>query len=76
MGGWIITGSPNALSGGLPQARLTDTTVGYCGHTGIIVTGASKAFCNGLSHARIGDQVTGCNIGQVITGNPTHIVGG
>ena len=75
MGGWIITGSPDTLSGGLSQARLTDTTVGYCGHTGIVVTGAPSTLANGLPEARLGDEVVGCNIGNVITGNPSHIVG-
>ena len=75
-GGWIITGSPNVFSGSWDQGRLSDTTIGYCGHTGIVVTGSSNTFENGLSDARIGDEVTGCNIGQVISGNPTHIVGG
>ena len=75
MGGWIITGSADTISGGLPQARLTDTTVGYCGHTGLIVTGAPTTFSNGLPAARIGETVTGCNIGTVITGNPSHNIG-
>jgi uncharacterized Zn-binding protein involved in type VI secretion len=75
MGGWIITGSPNTISGGLSQARLTDTTVGYCGHTGLIVTGAPSTLANGLPAARIGETVTGCNIGTVITGSPNHNIG-
>jgi len=73
--GIIITASANHLSGGLGVARLTDMTIGACGHTGIIVTGSSKSFTNGLGKARIGDMVTGCNIGNIITGNPTHITG-
>ncbi len=76
MSGNIITASPNGLSANLGQARLTDVTIGFCGHTGKIVTGSSSAFMNNLSKARIGDNVTGCNIGIVITGNNTHEVGG
>jgi uncharacterized Zn-binding protein involved in type VI secretion len=75
MTGMIITGSPNHFSGGLAVARLTDMTIGACGHTGIIVTSSSKSFTNGLGKARIGDQVTGCNIGVIITGSPNHITG-
>ena len=73
MGGWIISGSPNAQSGNINQAIHVDTTVGYCGHTGEIVVGAPKSYTNNRAEARIGDQVTGCNIGEVILGNPTHI---
>ena len=72
MSGQIITASPNAYSGGLATARLTDITQGWCGHTGTIVTGSPNMFTNSLQNARIGDQVTGCNIGSIITGNPTH----
>ena len=76
MSGVIVTGSPNDISSGSPQARLTDTTIGTCGHTGIIVTSSSNCLANSLGKARVGDQVTGCNIGVIVTGNPVHIVGG
>lgn len=74
MAGPIITGSPNTISGGLSQARLTDTTIGYCGHPGTIVTASPNCKANSLGKARIGDQVVGCNIGNIITGNPKHNV--
>ena len=74
MSGPIITGSPNDNSGSLAQARLTDITMGWCGHTGVIVTASSNCKANGLGKARIGDQVTGCNIGVIITGSPNHNV--
>jgi uncharacterized Zn-binding protein involved in type VI secretion len=72
MTGVIITGSPNEKSGNLSQARLTDITIGSCGHTGIIVTASPTVKCNNLGKARVGDIVTGCNIGVIVTGNPTH----
>lgn len=72
MVGPIVTGSPNEKSGGLAQARLTDITIGYCGHPGIIVTASPNCKVNNLGSARIGDQVTGCNIGVIITGSPNH----
>jgi uncharacterized Zn-binding protein involved in type VI secretion len=75
MTGTIITASADHKSGGLGVARLTDMTIGACGHPGTIVTGSSLSLTNGLPKARIGDQVTGCNIGNIITGNPTHITG-
>lgn len=76
MSGPIISASINSFSGGLGQARLTDVTVGSCGHTGTIVSSSILAFCNGLGHARIGDIVDGCNQGIVVQGNPIHTVGG
>lgn len=74
MGGIIVTGSPNANSG-VSQSRLTDTTIGWCGHPGIIVSASVTSLTNGLGKARIGEVVTGCNIGIIIGGNPTHDVG-
>jgi uncharacterized Zn-binding protein involved in type VI secretion len=76
MSGYIIRASEDGISGNLGQARLTDLTIGFCGHTGRIITGSSSAFMNNLAKARVGDLVTGCNIGNVITGNNTHEVGG
>lgn len=75
MAGPIITGSPNNTSGNFAQARLTDMTIGYCGHPGTIVTGAPCCKTNSLQKARIGEAVVGCNIGSVVTGLSTHIVG-
>ena len=74
MGGYIITASPNHNSGGLPQARLGDMTIGWCGHPGTIITAAPTDLTNGLGKARIGEVVAGCNIGNIITGNPKHEV--
>lgn len=75
MAGPIITGSANNKSGNFGQARLTDMTIGYCGHPGTIVTASSRSLSNNLGKARIGDSVTGCNIGSVISGLTTHEVG-
>ena len=75
MAGPIITGSPNDKSGNFSQARLTDMTIGYCGHPGTIISGAPYNLCNSLPTARIGESVVGCNIGTVVTGLPTHIRG-
>ncbi|MFW9871770.1 MAG: PAAR domain-containing protein [Candidatus Thorarchaeota archaeon] len=75
MTGTIVTASVNHFSGGLGVARLTDMTIGACGHPGTIVTASSRSFTNGLGKARVGDLITGCNIGNIITGNPTHETG-
>ncbi|MEE9571903.1 MAG: hypothetical protein V3W20_02515 [Candidatus Neomarinimicrobiota bacterium] len=74
MGGTIVTGSPNTISGGLSQAGVTGMTIGWCGHTGIIVTGSPDCLANSLGKAVFGSVITGCNIGTIVTGNPTHTV--
>ncbi len=75
MSGPIVTASTDGISSSLGQARLTDMTIGYCGHPGIIVTSSVASKANSLGKARVGDTVTGCNIGTLITGNPTNEVG-
>lgn len=74
MGGTIITGSPNTTSGGLAQGGVTGVTIGWCGHTGIIVTGSPDCLANSLGKAIFGSVISGCNIGTIVTGNPTHTV--
>lgn len=72
MGGFIITSSSNHISSGSGVARLGDLTVGYCGHTGTIVTASTKNLTEGRGKALVGSQVSGCNIGTVITGDVKH----
>jgi uncharacterized Zn-binding protein involved in type VI secretion len=74
MTGWIITGSPNVNCDNKAQARLTDITIGACGHTGSIVSGSTTVFANSLGKAIIGSQVVGCNIGAVVTGSPKYTI--
>jgi len=59
----------------LGVARVTDITIGECGHTGIIITGADVNVSNSLAKSHIGSIVTGCNIGTVITGGGLHMTG-
>jgi len=73
-GGFIVTGSPDAISSGKGQAAVGDLTIGWCGHTGIIITGSPNALVNNKGKATLGSQITGCNIGTVITGNPKHLI--
>jgi hypothetical protein len=68
MSGPVITSSKDSKAGALGQARLTDITMGWCGHTGQIVTSSTTVLANSLGKARIGDVVTGCNIGFLIMG--------
>lgn len=75
MGGKIIVGSSDSKSTGLANGRISDMVIGDCGHTGKIVTGSGSNITNTLGKATIGSQVTGCTIGKVITGSPTHDTG-
>ena len=47
MVGPIITASVDTKSGGSGQARLTDMTIGGCGHPGIIVSSSVNHKTNG-----------------------------
>ena len=75
MTGFILTGSPTVGSSSLSQGRLTDITIGACGHTGTLVSGTSVVKANGLDKALVISAVTGCNIGTVIQGDVTHDLG-
>lgn len=74
MSGPVISCSPNDYSANQGQARLSDMTIGWCGHPGTIVSSAPGCFANNLGKARIGDSVVGCNIGNLVTGWSTHLV--
>ena len=75
MAGPIMRGSPDNTSGNAAQSRLTDITIGYCGHGGTIITGSSKVISNALNKSRIGDNVVVCNIGTIVSGLTNHEVG-
>jgi len=74
MSGYIVSGSPNIKSTSSAQGRLSDITIGGCGHSGTIVTGSPTVLGNSLQKAKVGSLVTGCNIGVVVTGSPSHTV--
>lgn len=76
MAGPIMRGSHNNTSGGAAQSRLTDITIGYCGHGGTIISGSTKVLSNTLNKSKIGDSVVGCNIGTLVSGLTKHEVGG
>ena len=75
MGGTIVHGSIDAVSASLGVARLTDLTIGWCGHSGNIVTSSLSNITNGRGKGIVTSMVTGCNIGVVVTGNSTHNTG-
>jgi uncharacterized Zn-binding protein involved in type VI secretion len=63
---------PTVITGGLPQARVTDMLI-CVGPTDVIVKGSTSVFVGGLQAARIGDQTA--HGGVIVTGCPTVIIG-
>lgn len=61
------------ITGGLPQARVTDQAV-CVGPTDVIVKGSATVLVNDLPAARIGD--TFAHGGAVVSGYPTVLIGG
>lgn len=72
VGGPVIKGSLNVLTGKLPQARVGDQAV-CIGPLDVIVKGSSGVFVNKLPAARIGDQTA--HGGTIVAGLPTVIIG-
>jgi len=75
VGGPVITGLPTVLTGGLPQARVTDQCV--CAAPpppDVIVKGSVTVLVGGLPAARIGD--TCAHGGALVMGWPTVLIGG
>lgn len=72
VGGPIMKGSPNVLTGKLPQARVGDQAV-CVGPMDVIVKGSSGVFVNKLPAARIGDNTA--HGGVIVVGLPTVIIG-
>ncbi len=73
VGGPILpTCSTNVLTGGLPQARVTDKC--FCvGPVDMIVKGSSSVLVNNLPAARVTDTTT--HGGVIITGQPNVLIG-
>jgi uncharacterized Zn-binding protein involved in type VI secretion len=72
VGGPIVSGSSNVLTGSIPQARITDKCV-CVGPPDMIVQGSATVFVNGLPAARIGDMTT--HGGVIVAGLPTVLIG-
>ena len=73
VGGPILpTCSPNVVTGGMAQARVTDKC--QCvGPADQIVKGSATVLVNGLQAARIGDMCT--HGGKIVTGFATVLIG-
>lgn len=73
VGGPILMGAPTVLTGGMPQARLTDPCL-CVGPPDMIAKGSATVFAAKLPAARIGD--TCGHGGSVVMGFPTVLIGG
>ena len=73
VGGPIVMGSFNVITGGQPQARITDICV-CVGPPDVIVLGSATVLVNGLMAARIGDMTA--HGGTIVGMCPTVLIGG
>lgn len=66
--GIIVQGTPLHTVDYLNNARITDTVLASCGHTGLIVSASTKVISAGLGNARLADSVgAGCVVSGIIT---------
>ncbi len=72
VGGPVVMGSPNVLTGKLPQARVGDQAV-CVGPPDVIAMGSTGVFVNKRPAARIGDQTA--HGGTIVAGLPTVLIG-
>jgi uncharacterized Zn-binding protein involved in type VI secretion len=73
VGGPIITGMPTVLTGGMPQARITDLCT-CVGPPDMIIKASATVLVGSLPAARILDQTV--HGGMIVTGMPTVLIGG
>ena len=72
VGGPILMGSPNVITGGMPQARVTDPCL-CVGPPDVIVKGSMTVLVNSLPAARMGDLTA--HGGVIAVGFPTVLIG-
>ena len=72
VGGPISLGSPNVLTGKLPQARVGDMCV-CVGQPDTILMGSTTVLVNNMPAARLGDPTV--HGGTIILGLPTVLIG-
>ena len=72
VGGPIVMGSVNTITGSMPQARVTDPLV-CVGPPDMIALGSTTVFVNSLMAARILDLTA--HGGTIVTGFPTVLIG-
>jgi len=64
---------PTVLTGGMPQARVTDIAICAGGGPAQIVTGAWNVLVGNLPAARLTDMTN--HGGKIVTGFPTVLIG-
>ncbi len=73
VGGPILPScSINVITGGLPQARVTDMCL-CVGPPDVIIKGSASVLVNNLPAARMGDSTT--HGGVIVTGLPSVLIG-
>ena len=72
VGGPVLSGSYNVITGGSPQGRVTDKCV-CVGPPDMIVKGSATVQVNGLPAARLGDSTA--HGGVIVVGFPTVLIG-
>ncbi len=72
IGGPVVQGAPNVLTGGLPQARVGDLLV-CCGPPDAVARGSPTVLVNGRPAARLGDATV--HGGVIVMGLPTVLIG-
>ncbi len=73
VGGPVIMGSPNVITGGMPQARVGDMCI-CVGPPDAIIMGSMTVMVNGMPAARLGDLTV--HGGTIVMGMPTVLIGG
>jgi len=71
-GGHITSGSPNALTNGLPTARVGDSAVCDIHGSVTIIEGSCITRTNGLPTARVGDKLS-CGA-KISSGSPNAYI--
>ncbi|MBV8399456.1 MAG: PAAR domain-containing protein [Acetobacteraceae bacterium] len=72
VGGPVTLGAFTVLTGGLPQARVTDLAV-CVGPPDTILLGSFTVLVSGLPAARMGDPTA--HGGVIVSGYPTVLIG-
>lgn len=73
LGGPVMLGSPNVITGGMPQSRIGDLCL-CVGPPDAIAMGSSTVVVNGMFAARVGDVTV--HGGTIVMGMPTVLIGG
>ena len=72
VGGPVAVGSPNVLTGSIPQARVGDMCI-CTGPPDTIASGSSGVLVNGMPAARMTDSTV--HGGKIVVGMPTVLIG-